>query len=426
MAEAAGLARKKYTVGIQLHCWMGDGSRIANRAQKENEVTLTKLKTLCVHRLSLLRKVVTVLWVLTLGLKAQETEGVSLWVLTPLISVAVGYVLRPRTFRPLLVSTITLILGGVVVYAHLHFRTILMIPVIAFACLGVAGVIISYYGRGIRAFFLGLAFSLISGFAFPENPVFASPRSVAACSVRVEEMERRLSKFVDAPFLSPSERNLPQKPAWPPVEKRPYVLDVGPKGRWFGEPLSADLEVASAELSRRVGELVAAGTTPNIYLAADVDEQVEELAVLLRQLPQVNVWVLAIQGPGYFDPPPSGAVDFAGALDASNDPAEMARILGDELSRRLGPCRPAAKPVENALTASPELMARLLVEGIAVGLRDCQCGYVDLEALEYLVARTLGVPPHRYSAGRIRRDSDGRLMIPDDAELTLGEWVSPL
>ncbi len=69
---------------------------------------------------------------------------------------------------------------------------------------------------------------------------------------------------------------------------------------------------------------------------------------------------------------------------------------------------------------------RLLVAGISEGLRDCQCSYVDLEALEYVMAAALDVPEFEYSAKKLERTPQGELLIPDTPGKTFGEWVATL
>lgn len=373
--------------------------------------------------LPFLRKALAVAWVVGAAIGAIS-EGASPWIAGPLLLLMVGYLLRPQQFRPILVSTLVLFLSGVVIFVHVYFRTILMVPVIAFTGLGIAGIVLSFYGRGPVAFVLGFALSLISSLQYPENPVFTSPRSQAECDARVGELEQHLSSFIEHSFLSPGEQRLPVKPAWAPIRRRPYLLEVGSGGKWFGSPLPGDRAAAATELTQRLVPLFNRGRPPDIFLAVDIDQSVDEVTLLLRDLPPVNIWVLAIKGPGPLGPPPPGAEGFASALDASHE--ERARILALELSRRLGPCPAAAKQAALIKKAPPEDAKRFMVEEISRGLEECQCSYIDLDALEYLMKIFLDVPAHEYSARWIPRDSEGVLMMPDESGLSFGEWAALL
>jgi hypothetical protein len=373
-----------------------------------------------------LRKALAVIWALGAAVQAFSIEGVPLWPAALLVATMVGYLIWPRQFRPILVSAVILFVGGLVVFAHVYFRTILMVPVIAFTGLAIVGMLLTFYGRGPAAFILGLTLSLASALAYPENPFHTSARSEPECSARVDAIEQRLSPFVAQAFLRPPGLRLPEKPAWAAIQDAHYRVEIGARGKVFGRPLPNDRGGAAAELRRRVIGLSDGGKPLTIFLAADVEQTTSEIAAILPDLPFVSVWILGIKGPGPLGPPPPGAQAFASAFEATNHDSERSRMVGLEFSRRLGACAPAAKRAVLVSKVPPGQQAQFLVAGVSQGLRECQCGYVDLEALEYLMAVAMGLPTHEYSARQIPRDSNGALMIPRDSTLLFGQWVASL
>jgi hypothetical protein len=75
---------------------------------------------------------------------------------------------------------------------------------------------------------------------------------------------------------------------------------------------------------------------------------------------------------------------------------------------------------------APDSRSAFLVKSLDEGLRECQCGLVDIDALEYLVMRLLGAPADDFGEVPLPHDEQGRLVVPTAPDLTVGTWLQRL
>lgn len=88
--------------------------------------------------------------------------------------------------------------------------------------------------------------------------------------------------------------------------------------------------------------------------------------------------------------PPPGARAFAKQFDEAKSQSARTTLVADQLSRRAGACAPLAKRLVrlNEVQGSEERFDMLL-RSLDEGLNECGCGWIDLDALEYVLVRSL-------------------------------------
>jgi hypothetical protein len=152
---------------------------------------------------------------------------------------------------------------------------------------------------------------------------------------------------------------------------------------------------------------------------------VSELATLLAPLTHVRLYLVGKLDAVQRGTPPPSAERLARELDQARNTDELARTAANELGRRTGPCRGLSKQL-SLLHDQPETTrAAYFRRTLDQGLRDCQCGWVDIDALEYLVLRLFD-PPAQYGALALPEDETGHPLVPSEPELSVEQWVQRL
>jgi hypothetical protein len=338
----------------------------------------------------------------------------------------IGLLLRPAVMRwP--AALVGVAAPTVAAYAMFRFSDILYPQIIVWLALGTAATLFLLFARMTRVrLALGVAL-LFSYLPAAQKLRTKSPVSAEECAKRVDALNRKVAPYVEpSTFILPPTLNVPTVREGPPARASYPLLIVTPSEKRFQSRLPDDAESAGVELNRRVALLPGGGQAPLFYLAADAKEPVHEIATLLTHVPGARVLLLArvLQGARAETPPPS-AEDVAGHLAAVQTAGEAATILADALSRRAAPCAPLAKRLETMNEALPERRPRVLADALDQGLHECQCGWVDVDALEYvaMVLFRSGVDSFAFP---IPHDEAGRLRVPDEPQLTVEQWIRRL
>ena len=161
-------------------------------------------------------------------------------------------------------------------------------------------------------------------------------------------------------------------------------------------------------------------------MAADPDTHVSKIAELFAPLTNVHVLLLGKLDTGPLGSPPPSAKALAAALDSAPSTAALATLAADELGRRAGPCGSLSKRLVQLKDQPSEAQVAFLVKSLDEGLRECQCGWVDIDALEYLVMRLLDVPASDFGAIPLPSDESGHPLVPSEPDLTVGKWLQRL
>jgi hypothetical protein len=205
------------------------------------------------------------------------------------------------------------------------------------------------------------------------------------------------------------------------------VIEVAPLGKWFQGRLPDDTSQAAGELRERIERVYPKdGPVPFLYLAADARQSVHDISLLVSNLPQLRLILLARAESGPTGSTPPGAKDLAMRLEKVQNISERASVFGKELGRRAGPCPLLSRRLAELNDLPIEQKAQMLVSGLEEGLRGCRCGWVDIDALEYLLMRLLNYNDLDYFAVPIPWDTKGKLVIPMDPALTVQLWLQNL
>jgi hypothetical protein len=204
------------------------------------------------------------------------------------------------------------------------------------------------------------------------------------------------------------------------------VLEVGPGGWLFRRSWPADAAKVAKDVPAWLDEAVRyMGRPTPIYLAADAEQSVQFVATLLTKVPKADVKLL-VMGQGPVGAPPPGAKALADHLTRASNANEAATIFSLDLKHRFESCPPLAKRFRQITTIVDEQRPEFLANAIDQGLRECQCGTVDLDALEYAASRILNWENRDYHAIDIPHDQQGNLLFPKDPTLTIDDWIRQL
>jgi hypothetical protein len=304
-----------------------------------------------------------------------------------------------------------------------YFRDLLTPHLIVWFALGAAGHVLLLFGKMTWM-------RLVLGAALLISYVLGDPRTKAGtsaddCAKRVDALNAKVAAYLrpmDVP-VSLHAASVPTTPDGPLATASYPVLEVATSGKWFQSRLPDEPDRAARELSDRLERLQASPSdVPTFYLAADASQPVQEIGAVLAHVPRARVFILARAS----NAPPPGAQGVPDRLAGARTNGEMATILADELGRRAGPCAPLAKRLVLLNDTPPERRPSVLAASLDQGLRECQCGPVDIEALEYVLMRLLRPPGFDYFAYPVPHDHAGRLRLPGEPELKVEEWIHRL
>jgi hypothetical protein len=349
-----------------------------------------------------------------------------------LIPIALAYYLWPSVVRWPMFAFVVLSPIAFLAWMHVYYHARTGYPLILWACAGVVAHGLLLFGKMTLARLLagGAAFLLYSGGARFAMPASAPPRE--SCEARVDALTRRVGGYLAAPpfGFQPREATLPQMSGRARATAAFRVFEVTPTGSWLGKRQPDDPAQAAAQLRAyvehwRAGESDASKPV-GIYLAADAETPVAKIAALFAPLTNVRVLLLGKLDTGPLGLPPPTAKALAKALDSAPNTSEYARLASGELSRRAGPCASLAKRLVQLNDQPVDSKPAFLVTSLDGGLRECQCGLVDLDALEYLVMRILDAPAHDFGEVPLPSDGTGRPQVPNEPGLTVQKWLQRL
>lgn len=346
------------------------------------------------------------------------------------ILIAVAFIRWPSVLRWLMLGLAVLAPAVFVAAAHWYFRALTNYPLIIWALLGIVVHLLLLFGKMTTTrFALGVAV-FVTYFAVSPAVLAGSPLSSDACDARVGAFSRRVQAFLATPSgaLQLHSAKLPILHNRPRATEAYPVLEVGPAGRWLDRRLSDDASEAARELRAALELLATRGTSEpvGLYLAADASASVSEIAVLLAPVTHVRVFLLGRAEDGPTDSPPESARALAAALDQARNMSELAGLASNELSRRAGSCRPLAKRLVHLNDLPPASRPPSLAKALDEGLRECNCGWVDVDAMEYLVMRILGAPAPGHGVIPLLQDESGHPIVPTQSDLTVQQWAQGL
>lgn len=348
-----------------------------------------------------------------------------------LIPFAIAFYFRPRVLRWPMLAFVVLSPIGFLVFANSYFHARTSYPVIIWACAGVVAHALLLFGRAtlVRIALGSAALLAYLGGARFVMPASSPPREV--CEARVDALSHRVDTYLTAPQFAfqPREAKLPEMHGRARATTHQGIFEVTPTASWLGKRQPEDISRAAAQLRSFVEQSRAASDPSKpfgFYLAADPDTRVAKIAVLFAPLTNIRVRLLGKLDTGPLGPPPPSAKSLAAALDSAPNASALATLAANELGRRAGPCAPLAKRLVQVHRVAPDSRSALFVRSIDEGLRECQCGLVDIDALEYLVMRLLGAPTNDFGEVPLPHDEQGRLVVPTDPDLTVGTWLQRL
>lgn len=291
-------------------------------------------------------------------------------------------------------------------------------------------------GRTGKALLLALVGCslLLAGLGGAVFGVFGSRPSKDVCEARVDRLSRRVNAFVAAPSRPMELHGV----VLPKLQGRarataPYrVLEIAPTGNWMVVRLADDVPRVAAQLGNWANRESTGRTAPAdgvpFYLGADARARVSDIATLFTQLgdARVQVLLLGTLDVGPLGPPPPSAKALADAFDGAASDAERGLLLAREMTARARPCKPLAKQLVLLNDMPAEARSASVTKAVDEGLRACQCGPVDIDALEYLVMRGLGAPSKDYGFIRLPNDERGHPIVPADPDLTVEQWAQRL
>ena len=349
-----------------------------------------------------------------------------------LIPLAIAFYYWPSVLRWPMLGFVALSPIGFVALAHSYFHARTSYPLIVWACAGIVAHWLLLFGRItiVRLVVGSVAFLLYSGGSRFVMPASSPPREI--CEARVDALSRRVNSYLAAPQFAfqPHEAKLPQMPGRARATADYRIFEVTPTGSWLGTRQPDDPSRAAAQLQSFVEQWRARASDPSkpfgLYLAADGDTPVSKIAGLFARLTNVRVLLLGKLDTGPLGSPPPSAKALADALDRAPTNSELARLGANELSRRAGPCSPLAKRLVQMNDLPGEARVAFLVKSLDQGLRECQCGLVDVDALEYLVMRLLQAPAKDFGEVPLPNDDTGHPIVPTEPELTVRKWLQRL
>lgn len=363
-----------------------------------------------------------------LGIAGTSRLGIAL------IPVAIASLRWPTVVRWLMLAVVALLPAWFVGLAHWYFHAVTNVSLILGAGIGLVAHVLLLFGTTTPVrLALGLVALLVYLCAIPGARA-ESPLAPAACSARVDRLDHRVQTLLAAQnvvlqFRSPTPPKIPTMHGRPPPTARNFLVEVTPSGIWVDRELSANISEAARELAVDLDQLLErrarkGRTDPvGLYVAADASTPVSQVAQLLAPLTQVSVSLLGQSDAGPLGPTPASAKGLADALDHASD-AERASLFGRELGQRAGPCAPLAKRMVRLKEQPSSDRATLFAKSLGDGLRECQCSWVDIDALEYLALRMLEVSNEPGLAELpLRRDASGHLLMPNQPGLTVQQWV---
>lgn len=219
-------------------------------------------------------------------------------------------------------------------------------------------------------------------------PLLEGEHEPQECRARIDALVTRLKPFADAGLSLPVHVDLPRVVGEPSKLLIP-ILEVRSHEFWFaGEKIATD----AATAGRKVGEWMAENGAslepgPALYLAADRELRMRQLAPLLQATPEVRVFLVTLPPILEFEPP-LGARQFASDFEKAHSNGERAALASSALSVLAGLCKPLAQRLAGISEVVPEERATAMLSYVEEGLRECNCGRVDLDALEYVLLRT--------------------------------------
>ncbi|HEX2876206.1 MAG TPA: hypothetical protein VHP33_33370 [Polyangiaceae bacterium] len=270
------------------------------------------------------------------------------------------------------------------------------------------------------------------GCAFGSRSCSSPPKEV--CEARVGQMSNRIAAYRAAPSYVPELHGV-QLPTLHgrPRATAPYrVLEITGAGNWMVVRLSDNVSHVAAQLGNWVQRETDAPSSPPdgipFYLGADVRTPMSQVAALFSRLgdARVRVYLLGKLDTGPLGAPPPSAKAVADELDRAPTLGDAARIAARDLSVRAASCRPLAKRLVLLKDVAEADQEAALVKALPEGLRDCQCGSVDLDGLEFLTLRLLGAPTRDYGIIALPSDEKGHPVVPDDSTLSVEQWVQGL
>ena len=321
-----------------------------------------------------------------------------------LIPVAIAFYYWPSLLRWPILAFVVLGPIGFLALAHLYFHARTSYPLLIWACAGTVAHVLLLFGRMTIARLATGGAALLAYLGGGRLVMLASSPPREVCEARVDALNRRVNDYLGAPHFTfqPREATLPQMHGRARATADYRIFEVTPTGSWLGRRLSDEALQAAAQLHSFVEQGRARMSDPSkplgFYLAADPDTHVSKIAELFAPLTNVRVLLLGKLDTGPLGSPPPTAKDLAAALDSAPSAAALAKLAADELGRRAGPCRPLAKRLVQLKDLPGEARLPFLVKSLKEGLRECQCGLVDVDALEYLIMRLLEVPASDFGA----------------------------
>lgn len=262
------------------------------------------------------------------------------------------------------------------------------------------------------------------------NPTEGSPLSAEQCSVRVNLVAERLEPFRthDEIVHDPDEPGIPELAIvqnLAPSHTRRALLEIHQDRIVFGpRPLTKHPDDLAKEFAV-FKKLDAASKAPvravNVFL--DKGLRVSEAEPYLDVLSDVRVFAVVRWG-SPFDPAkaPEGAQEISEVFEEKDPVVRQGRVM-NLLAKYASPCKGLGERYNELNTAKGQRFYDVLIDGTVEGLRECECGWVNIDHIEFLVARYMSGGQRPYAEIEIPRASDGALLLPEDRQQLVGDWL---
>lgn len=376
-------------------------------------------------------------WALLMGLNAvlQFAEGSAAGVTAGVATLASAAALLkwPRAVRWVVVALPVAVGMVALLYLPYRFASLPNYPFFLGTLLLGLGAAVLLFGS-FNPIRIAVAGPILAGGAWlTTKPTDGSALTADECSARVDLVAERLEPY----RLHVEIVHQPDQPGIPPLPlinnaplsyaRRP-LLEIGRETMFFGpRPLSRNPDTLAKEFAvfkRLLSEKKATEQEMNVFL--DESLRVADAAPFLNVLTGIRVFAL-VRWNSPYDPQavPEGAEELSRIFSEENAATARAQAIA-AIAKYSSPCRTLGKKYDALNRTEPEHFYEVLIDSTVEGLRECECSWVNIDHLEYLVAQYVSDGLRPYAEVELPQSGDGALLLPKNDQQLVGAWLQQL